>query len=273
MSLAAVSTVVVSLCILGGFLLVIINLDSMATEISRKVEVTMFFKEKVSPQEAEPFRQQILKIPGVKDVRFISRETALRRLKERLEGQIDFSDIEKNNPLPDSLEISITDPDLIGDVVTRLKTLPGFDEPEYGKKYAQKILTFSRVVKTAGVVATALLSLGVLLIINNTIRLTIFARRKEIRIMQLVGATNWFIKMPFLMEGVLHGIAGSAVASLVLVTAYSYGVKNLTATLPFIPVVPKEAVTVQFLIVLNLMGLLFGYVGSLISMRKFLAEL
>ena len=273
MSLAAVSTVVVSLCILGSFLLVIVNVDAMATDVSRKVEVTMFFNEQVSEKKAERSRKKILSIDGVKEVEYVSRETALQRLKERLEGQINFSDIEKNNPLPDSLEVSVTDPDIIGDVVTKLKRVEGFDEPEYGKKYAQKILRFGRAVKTIGVVTTALLSLSILLIINNTIRLTIFARRREVRIMQLVGATNWFIKVPFLMEGVLHGIAGSAVASLLLVVAYSYGVKNLTNTLPFIPVVPREALTSHFIVVLNLMGLLFGYTGSLISIRKFLANL
>lgn len=270
MSLAAISTVVVSLCILGSFLLAVANLDSIATDIARKVEITLFFKTRTTKSEAKDARQKVLELPGVKEVKYVSRKEALERLEERLEGEIDFSDIEKSNPLPDSLEVRVTDPDLVGNVVTQLQKLEGFDKPEYGEKYARRILHFNRAVKTVGVATAGLLLLSILLIINNTIRLTIYSRRREIRIMQLVGATNWFIKVPFLMEGVFHGITGSIVASLILVSGYSYATRHIMSTLPFVPVLPIGSLLRQFLAVVNLMGLLFGYAGSLWSIRKFL---
>lgn len=279
MSLAAVSTVVVSLSILGSFLLAIVNLDAMASDMARKVEITMFFLKPVSKIGAERARKQVLEIRGVKEVQFVSRREALNRLKERLEGQIDFSDIEKSNPLPDSLEVRVFDPDQVGNVVTQLKRMqppagvPGFDTPQYGKKYAQRILHFSRAVKALGMFTAALLSLSILVIINNTIRLTIFARRREIRIMQLVGATNWFIRVPFLMEGILHGFIGSALASLLLLCGYYYTVTHFRMAFPFVPVIPVEGIMGHFFWVLCFMGLLFGYAGSLISIRKFLANL
>jgi cell division transport system permease protein len=273
MTVAAISTVVVSLCILGSFLLAVVNLESLATDIARKVEITLFFKKRTRATEAEVIRRDIDRLPGVKEVRYVSRDQALQRLKKRLEGQIDFSDIEKSNPLPDSLEVRVTNPDLVRQVVAQLERLEQFDKPEYGEKYAQRILHFNRAVKVVGAVTGGLLILSILLIINNTIRLTIFARRREIRIMQLVGATNWFIKVPFLLEGIFHGLMGSIVASLLLVVGYTYGARHLASTLPFVPVLSIESLLLPFLGTVNLMGLLFGYTGSLWSIRRFLASL
>ncbi|NCO37132.1 MAG: cell division protein FtsX [Armatimonadetes bacterium CG_4_10_14_3_um_filter_66_18] len=272
MTVAAVSTVAVSLCVVGALLMTLVNLNAWANEVVGRVELAAFLDRSLTQAAMEDLVAKVETVDNVKEVRFVSREDALKRLKERLQGQLDLSDIEANNPLEDSVEITVTDPERLPETAERLKQLKGVTEVLYGRRIAQRILHIRRLVQLSGLAAAGFMGLAALMIVHNTIRLTIFARRREIRIMALVGATDGFIRVPFVLEGMFHGFLGSAVTCVVLLAGYRALVRTMAASLPFVPMVADSAFLSWFVASILGAGLLFGVSGSLISLRKFLGS-
>jgi cell division transport system permease protein len=218
MSLLAVTTATVGLFILGAFYLLTSLTRATVQEETQKIDLAIFLKNDVSVAR----REQIMKaarIPQVRDLQLVLRSQVLREMK-RDWPHIPLDDFQdKNNPLSDELRIKLRDPQDLFKVRAYLTSLkgvrsdtrtPGEDEVVRG------LLAVSRFLTIAGVVSLAVLGMAILLIIHNAIRLTIFARRREIRIMELVGATHTFISVPFLWEGVIYGVVGAAIASFFL---------------------------------------------------------
>ena len=211
-SLAAMLTVLLTALVLGVFIPVVQATTGTANDVRNRVVVDVFAKDGA---DLGKLRSELTATPHVKEVEFISKEKALE--KERKRNREAF-DLLGRNPLPNSFRLTPDDPDRVQDIVTTLRgaQLAGVDEVRNREEDTNKILEATGLVKllTAGI--AALLVLASIALIANTIRLSIFARRREVEVMKLVGATNWFIRWPFVFEGVLVGFMGGLLAVLML---------------------------------------------------------
>lgn len=266
MSIASVTTVLVLTLILGYFATVMVNLEALANSLLREVQVVAYLDDDANQVSVA---QQLERIPGVTSAHFVSKETALNKLVERMQGRIKVDDLSRN-PLPDSYEVAVEGAEDLEEVAVRARRIAGVAYVKYGEEIAKKMLHFNALVRTVGIVILTLLFLSTVLIVSNTIRLTVFARRKEIEIMQMVGAAEWFIRWPFILEGVLQGLLGSAIAATLVGGSYAMVVPKLVETITFLPVVQAQDMLPHLLPALILNGGLVGAIGSLVSVNKFL---
>lgn len=266
MSVASVTTVLVLTLILGYFTAIMMNLEALANSLLREVQVVAYLDDDANQVSVS---QQLERIPGVTESHFVSKETALNKLVERMQGRINVDDLTRN-PLPDSYEVAVDDPDALEQVAKRARRIAGVSYVKYGEEIAQRMLHFNRLVRSVGVVVLGLLFLSTVLIVSNTIRLTVFARRKEIEIMQMVGAAEWFIRWPFILEGVLQGLLGATIAATMVGSSYAMVVPKLIETITFLPIVTADKILPLLLPILVLNGAFVGALGSLVSVNKFL---
>lgn len=266
MSIASVTTVLVLALILGYFTAVMANLESLANSLLDEVQVVAYLDDSANQVAVG---QQLERITGVSSAHFVSKQTALKKLVERMQGRIEVGDLTRN-PLPNSYELDVLDAKDLEMVATRAKRIAGVSGVKYGEEIARRMLNFNAMVRSVGAVILGLLFLSTVLIVSNTIRLTVFARRKEIEIMQMVGAAEWFIRWPFILEGVLQGLAGSVIAAALVGTSYSMVVPKLLETVAFLPVLPAAKLLPILIPSLILMGVFVGALGSLVSVNKFL---
>jgi len=270
MSLASIGTMVVSLVILGMFVMAIASLGNIVTTLESKVEVVVFLKDSTTGEEIQKLQQVIGHLEGVKSVNFVSKEQAFSNLKEKMGNKSKVLTAVKNNPLPNSFEVKASNPMQVTALANKLVNFKQVEEVKYGKGVVEKLFAFTRVLRIVGITLIGLLTLATIYIIVNTIRLTVFARRKEIKIMKLVGATDWFIRWPFLIEGILLGFLGAVIAVFVLRESYVLIIGKLQAELPFLPLGGNLAEIANLSYWLLLVGTLIGAVGSSISLHKFL---
>jgi cell division transport system permease protein len=266
MSIASVTTVLVLTLILGYFTAVMANLERLANSLLDEVQVVAYLDDNANKVSVG---QQLERIPEVTEAHFVSKETALKKLVERMQGKIEVNDLTRN-PLPDSFELAVDDAQNLEPVAVRARRIAGVAGVKYGEEIARRMLNFNALVRSVGAVILALLFLSTVLIVSNTIRLTVFARRKEIEIMQMVGAAEWFIRWPFILEGVLQGLAGSVVAAALVGGSYAMVVPKLAETVVFLPVIPASQLLPQLIPALILLGVFVGALGSLVSVNKFL---
>jgi len=151
-----------------------------------------------------------------------------------------------------------------------MDAVPGIRKVDFGQEWVERLVAFTKAVRIGGIGLVVLLVIATVLTISNTIRLAVFARRREIAIMKLVGATDWYIRRPFLIEGIFLGIIGAVLATLVTGLGYERIVTSAHATVPFLPIVPPEDVLMSMSLSLAILGAVLGGIGSLISMRRFL---
>ena len=270
MTAAAVTTITVALLVVGAAVLIGLNLGKVAQVIEDQVQVVAFLRDGLVPSETDRVREAVAALPGVQAVRFVGRDEALERLQERLGEGPAFADLTATNPLPDSLELRLTDPKRAPAVAAEVARQPGVGDVSYGGQVIARLLVLTRGVRLLASFLTVFLAAVALVVVVNTIRLTVIARRQEIEIMQLVGATRWFVRWPFVIEGLFEGAAAGVLAFLVLGGAYGAGVLRLQSTMPFLPVAgPGEAVLPLLAWVL-VAGLGVGTAGSLIAVRRFL---
>ena len=178
--------------------------------------------------------------------------------------------LEEKNPLPDTFRIKTQTVEQVVPLARELAAYPRVDQVRYGQGVVEKLLDLSRWVRTAGLVTMVLLAIAAVFLIATTIRLSVFARRKEIGIMKFLGATNWFVRFPFLLEGMFLGLAGALLAVVAVYYGYQSLVKNIQVSLPFMQLVTDHSLLVPMLEGLLVLGLALGALGSLISLRKFL---
>jgi cell division transport system permease protein len=265
---AAVTNVAVALCVLGAFALTAFNLDQQASSQAAAVEITADLGRGANKDQIE---QQLHQLPGVAAVHFVTKQDALTQLGKA--WQLDLKALQRiGNPLPDSFHLVPADPNQIATLAAGVKQIKGVAEVRYAQQTTQRLLTLARGIKIAGLLAVLVLGTATLLLVSVTIRLTIYARRREIRIMQLVGATNWFIRVPFLLEGVFQGFAGGVIALVLLLPGYSYVQDVVEKSLPFIKVAYSPELITLLAVGTVLAGCLFGGLGSLIGLQRHLQE-
>ncbi len=271
-TLAAISNTAVALLILGGLVLVGINVEHMAALQAQAAVITVELAEDADTAEV---LKALVANPLVSDARFVSKEEALRSTAESVGLNADLLQIDTGdeplfaNPLPDSFIVRTVDPQDIPQVAREAGQIAGVAMVRYAQQLTEKLLALARGIRISGVVVAVLIALATLMVISTTIRLTIYARRQEIRIMQLVGATNWFIRVPFIIEGVLDGLAGGAVAAAILLPVYSFVQDYVGENLQFVDLIYSTEALLIFGVGLVLCGILFGAAGSLMSLHRY----
>ncbi|HEX8551642.1 MAG TPA: permease-like cell division protein FtsX [Abditibacteriaceae bacterium] len=266
MSLVAITTTTVGLLILGTFYLTLANLRTAVDRETQKLDIVVFLSNNITPERRKEI-YEAARIPQVKQLKLISRDQALERMKRDLPS-IPVEEFKKGNPLKDELHIKLNNPEDIIQVQKYMETIKGVSKVGRDDEVTRVLLKVNRFLAIASVFASLLLGMAILLIIHNAIRLTIFARRREIRIMELVGATGWFIRVPFLLEGVLYGLAGAALATVCL-GALWVGISRLDAQLVRIlmPLIGTD-IWLKCAFALTGAGLAFGFFGSWVSLSR-----
>ncbi len=280
MSVASVTSIIVSLFVLGVFILLVLNVNSFADDADSMVQIKTYLNSNVDDSMRQKLHNDIAAMEEVSKVTFISKAEGLKDFREQLgeEGKdlLEGYD-ETTNPIPDTLQVEVVEPTTVPYVATKIEQLNTKypDEPIYKVRYGQgtteKLFKITRAVRNIGFAFVAGLGLVAMFLISNTIRVTILARRREIGIMKLVGATNMFIRWPFFVEGALIGLIGSAITVGVLFFGYNQLTNSVKEdiTLAF-QLVPLDEVGFQLAVLLIGLGLLIGIWGSTVSIRKFL---
>ena len=208
---------------------------------------------------------------GVESVKYVDRETAMKRFRERLgDQQFLLDSLGETNPLPNSFEVRILRPDMVRTAAEAIAEMPGVETAKYGQDVVEHLFDITRLVRLFGLALMFVLAMATLFIISNTIRLTVFARRKEIAIMKYVGATDWFIRWPFLLEGIVLDCLGGIVAAIVLRGAYRVIAAKIYDTLAFFPLLPENPFLHYVTAAILICGMFVGALGSTISLKKFL---
>jgi len=270
-----VGTIALALLIVSLFLLVFINMENAAENWSERVQVTAYFDHELTGRELSTLRSRIGALPGVSRMYYVSRDEAMKRFKERLRGQETLLEGVRPEILPASLEITLMrssrDTQSVEKFVAGLKRIPGIGEVQYGEEWVRRFNLFLNFMRLVGALLGAFLVLAVIFIVSNTIKLTIYARRDELEVMSLVGATRFFIKAPFLVEGVIQGGAGAFLALLLLFGLYELFLYNADTLLTFNPVTSGLSfLPAEYLAIIFLSGVALGFVGSLTSLKRFI---
>jgi cell division transport system permease protein len=271
MSLAAISTIAVSLFLLGSLRLAIVNLDEMARTLCGRFEMRVFLEMHLASDKRDELGKRIAAMPGVKECQLVRKEDAWPELCHRLQGTVEMSDLGNVNPLPDAFTVHVEDLEQMGALADRIRVLPGVDEVTDTRVAAERMAAIVRAIRLGGAIAVAILAVVATVIVSNTIRLTVYARRREISIMQLVGATNACVRTPFLLEGAFHGMAGALGALLLLAAGYSYLYREVRGAVPFLELLPPSAELfwAQGPALIGA-GVGLGLFASLLSVRRYL---
>jgi cell division transport system permease protein len=281
MTLGAVITIYLSLLLVGVFLVTGVLVNSVVKSVEDKVTIQVFLKDGAATADVNGLQQKLLANDLVQGVEYTSKDKALQKFKEDMKQSPEIIDQLEGNPLPASLDVTLKDPRTVEQMVKAIKTDPLFtkvadrpDNPEeslkYGQQVVKKLFAFTRVIRTLEIAFVTMLAAVSLIFINNTIRLAIYARRKEIGIMRLVGASNWFIRTPFLLEGVLQSLIGASLAILSVIGLQAAIMPRLGEALPFLPVGMNAAATAQIAGILIVAGVFIGLLGSGFALRRYL---
>jgi cell division transport system permease protein len=252
----------ISFFLLSIFALVTVNLYQMANELDEKIEIIAFLEERA---DIDVLKANIPKINGVKEVIYVSSEKALAALQSEMSGSKEVLKVFEENPLPASLRIKL-DPAFrntrgLGEISQKVMLLKGVDETIYGGELVDQLKRTTRIITLFDAALLLIITLSVIFVIFQTIKLTIFARSVEIEIMKLVGAADSFITIPFVFEGMVQGLLGGFIAFVLLVITVRVGSFFFQ-----VPAFPKS----MFLFGNLACGMIFGIIGSAIALRKFL---
>jgi cell division transport system permease protein len=274
-NVVTIGTITLALLIVSLFLLVFVNLESVAENWSERVQVTVYFDKELTSHEQSTFREKISALAGVSSISYVTRDEALKRFKSRLRGQETLLEGVRPEILPTSFEIALKrsyrETVSVENFVTALKRIPGITEVQYGEEWVRRFNSFLNFMRLLGALLGGFLVIAVTFIVSNTIKLTIYSRRDELEIMSLVGATRFFIKAPFLLEGLIQGLAGSALSVVLLFGLYEGFMHNADNFITFNPVASGLSfLPVEYIAGLLLAGAALGFIGSLTSLKRFI---
>jgi cell division transport system permease protein len=274
-ALAALLTVLLTALVLGVFIPIVQATTGTANEVRSRVVVDVYVSESATAEETAELRRSLMSTPNVESVEFISKGEALSRAEEKNPRAFrEGAELLGSNPLPASFRVTPEDPDHIQQIVDGLvpngkPRLAGIDEVRNREEETDKILSATGLVKglTAGL--AALLVLASIALVANTIRLSVFARRREVEVMKLVGATNWFIRWPFVIEGMIVGFFGGLLAVLLLTVAKETFIDPLSED--FALLAAPDTIDFPLLAALLMLAcVLVSALGSGITLRRFL---
>ncbi|MBB5179141.1 cell division transport system permease protein [Planomicrobium koreense] len=270
MTFASVSAVTVTLLLVGVFVLIMMNLNKVADDLENDVEMKVFVSLETDEARKQSIEETIVDIPEVESAVYSTKEEELADLVLDFGNELDL--FQQNNPLFDVFYVKASNPQQTGNVAAEIAEIENIEKVEYGKGKIEKLFNFLNAGRNVGLVLILALLFTAMFLISNTIRITIVARRREIEIMKLVGATNWFVRVPFILEGMWLGLLGSIIP-IGLVAALYYNTLEfiqpklsgeLFQLLDFTPFIYQVGGLIL------LMGVFIGVWGSFMSIRKFL---
>ena len=271
MTLASISTVALSLFILGVFTCGVMNLNNLASNLENQVKISVYLKDGLTTQQIMGVGKKLKAMPDLKNLEWVNKEEAMKRFKERLGDQAQLVDaLNGNNPLPNSYILTFKNPEEVKNAAKLVSTFPEVESAHYGQDVIEQIFKVTQVIRIGGIALIVFLAGATLFIISNTIRLTVFARRKEIAIMKYVGATNWFIRWPFLIEGMMLGFVGAAIATACVWEFYHFVTVEVEQSLAFLPLIPMLPFFYNLTGILLGLGIVIGAIGSTISLKQYM---
>jgi cell division transport system permease protein len=268
-ALAALLTVVITALVLGVFIPIVQATTGTANEVRNRVVADVYLTDSATPADRTEVQRALEGTAGVKSVEYISKDEALRELGSKVNDVGDKIELLGSNPLPSLFRVTPEDPDDLQGVVARIPTLAAIDDVQNRESDTGKILSATGLVKGLGAGMAALLVLASIALIANTIRLSVFARRREVEVMKLVGATNWFIRWPFVIEGMIVGFLGGVLAVLLLALAKTTFVDPLSERFELLAA--PDTIDFPLLVILLLVACVaVSALGSGITLRRFL---
>ncbi len=268
----SMGTITISFLLLGAFVLFVVNLNTWLMDWGQSLSMSVYLEEGISDELKEEIREALNGIPGAELRGFISKDKALEDLKEAFGAQAALLDGFEENPLPASFELLFSEAEFRNlepeTVKHEIELLEGVEEVQYSEQWIERFEGFLYMIQAGGVIIGGLLCLAVLFITTNTIKLTIYARRDELEIYKLVGATDGFVKAPFLIEGAIQGFVGGAAALTCL-----YGVYHLVSLKPLyasgFPVLRVVFLPPEIALGLIVLSLILGFIGGMIAVGRF----
>lgn len=271
MTVASIGTVAVTMIVLGVFLLLAGNLTNFAGNLESQVKISVYLQDEITSEQIDELAQQLTGLEQVALVKYVSKEEALLKMRDMYGENADFlAGLEEDNPLRNGFELHTHRPEQVLDIVPVLRTFDGVAEVLYGQGVVEQLFAVTGVLRVVALGLMLGLAGAATFIIANTIRITVFARRREINIMKYVGATDWFIRWPFVIEGMTLGLIGSLFAAGLVAWAYQATVGSLAVSIPFLPLVKPWPFLLGISGWLILIGTAIGVIGSTVSLRRFL---
>ena len=279
-TLGSIITIFLSLLIIGVFLVGGAMIERLMSSVESEVSITAYVADDASQDDIDSVMDYVRGLDGVANVSFTTKDQALENFEASTTTPGIIEQLDGSNPLPASIDVELSDPQMVEGVANQLEANSTFqkiadeenphDSIKYGQTTVERLFTLTNYVRYIGVALIALLIFIALIFINNTIRLAILARRKEIAIMRLVGASNGFIRGPFLMEGALHAIIGSLLAVGCLQLLRIFAIPQLENAIKFLNFDVGSTTYLFICIALVVIGLVVGLVGSAFAMRRYL---
>jgi len=267
-SLATVICLTATLIIVGIFLAISLNIDLFITNIESQLTAIAYFKDNFTEKEIKKLVEEISNLKGVKEVHYISKEEALQKLKEDLAEHEDILAGLPENPLPSSLEIKVYETGYLEEIAALLSQYKGIEEVNYGGELTKSLMSIFNFVRKMGLWIILVLLAIAILIMFSVIKISVHSRQQEIEIMALVGATSWFIRWPFIIEGFLKGFVSSLLAFFSLSKTYQYFIGQVKEIIPFMPIMAGNEFIIRVGIIVLLLGTSIGIFGSMLSLRK-----
>ena len=274
-NLITVGIISLSLLVLSTFLMVFLNLQTYLDKWKEQIQVSVYLADGNKPEDIPLIQKKINSFPQVKNASLITKEEALSFFKDSFPGQKQALESLKDNPLPASIDIQLQDeyrgPDEIKTFALQIKKIPGVEDVEYGQTWIEGYANFLKFMRSSALAVGVVILLATIFIISNTIKLTLISRKDEIEIMKLVGATNFFIRVPFYLEGILQGLLGAFFALIVLFFSYQLFSNWISQSSYFsLKFFKIFFFPLPYLLLITAVGMITGFLGSFFSLGKYL---
>lgn len=272
LSIASMATVAAALFVFGIFIMGLLTINSGLDQMGSELQSKIVLNDDISKEQDNQITEILQNIKGVTKVEYEDKLTALENTKKMLgEGSEQLLEgFEEENPMPASYIVTVSEPGYISDITHQLQGLEGIEQVKDVREVANILQSIMNSVKYVGLAIFFVLFVVSLFLIGNTIKLTVFSRRREIGIMKQVGATDWFIRWPFIIEGIIIGLVGSLMAIVILFTGYSVLFNKMVSTITIVRLIHPTYILTSMLGYFALAGIAIGIIGSVMSIRKFL---
>lgn len=272
LTIASITSIILTLFIFGFIYLSMLNLDRIVHDIGSQVQVTAYIKENMDQTAINELKIEILSWKETASVVYITKSEAMTNMKKQMGegGKVLDGYTDSNNPLPSSFEIRVNKPEDASVLSNRLTQSKIVDEVVYSAKITQLLRKLTTVIQAIGTTVIVILLLISFSIIGNTIKVAIYSKRHDIYIMKYIGATDWFIRWPFLIEGFLLGMFGALAAAIVVIVVYSYSIVRLETILTFFTLIPARELFKNIISIFLVIGIGIGCLASTFSIRKHL---
>jgi len=274
MTTASLFSITAILLVLGIFFLIIVNINAMSEDVKLdfdQMQVNLF--DAVTTEQSAEMMSEIDRMPGVMSTVYQTREEALENWKVKWAENADLLDRMPTNPLPNSIIIKLSDIEYAISIVEQVRVMHGVEKINYSQETVDRLLRITRLIQIVSMIIIVVLIIISITVVSNTIKLTVIAREREIAIMRYIGATNWFIRGPFLLEGILIGVIAAVISSVAIGVLYYYTIDRLGADMVMFMTagfVPLWFMIENLSIIFAALGVSIGACGAIISMRKFL---